>query len=30
VCVTGSLFTVSEARIYFKHQKATREMRQDR
>jgi len=30
VCVTGSLFTVSEARIYFRHQKATREMRQDR
>ena len=30
VCVTGSLFTVSEARIYFRHQKASREMRQDR
>jgi dihydrofolate synthase/folylpolyglutamate synthase len=30
VCVTGSLFTVSEARIFFRHQKATREMRQDR
>lgn len=30
VCVTGSLFTVSEARIYFRRQKATREMRQDR
>jgi dihydrofolate synthase / folylpolyglutamate synthase len=30
VCVTGSLFTVSEARIFFRHQKASREMRQDR
>jgi dihydrofolate synthase/folylpolyglutamate synthase len=30
VCVTGSLFTVSEARIFFRYQKATREMRQDR
>lgn len=30
VCVTGSLFTVSEARIFFRHQAATREMRQDR
>ena len=30
ICVTGSLFTVSEARIFFRHQKATREMRQDR
>lgn len=30
ICVTGSLYTVSEARIYFKHQKASREMRQDR
>ncbi len=30
VCVTGSLFTVSEARIYFRHQRASREMRQDR
>jgi dihydrofolate synthase/folylpolyglutamate synthase len=30
ICVTGSLFTVSEARIFFRHQKASREMRQDR
>ncbi len=30
VCVTGSLFTVSEARIFFKRQKAGREMRQER
>jgi dihydrofolate synthase/folylpolyglutamate synthase len=30
ICVTGSLYTVSEARIYFKHQKASKEMRQDR
>ncbi len=30
ICVTGSLYTVSEARILFKHQKASREMRQDR
>lgn len=30
ICVTGSLYTVSEARVYFRHQKATREMRQDR
>jgi dihydrofolate synthase/folylpolyglutamate synthase len=29
-CVTGSLFTVSEARIYYRRQKASREMRQDR
>jgi len=30
ICVAGSLYTVSEARIYFKHQRASREMRQDR
>lgn len=30
VCITGSLFTVSEARIFFRYQKASREMRQDR
>ena len=30
ICVTGSLYTVSEARIYFRQQKASREMRQDR
>jgi dihydrofolate synthase / folylpolyglutamate synthase len=30
ICVTGSLYTVSEARIFFRHQKASREMRQDR
>lgn len=30
ICVTGSLFTVSEARIHYHRQKATREMRQDR
>ncbi len=30
ICVTGSLYTVAEARIYFKRQKASREMRQDR
>jgi dihydrofolate synthase / folylpolyglutamate synthase len=30
VCVTGSLYTVSEARIFFRHQRASREMRQDR
>jgi dihydrofolate synthase / folylpolyglutamate synthase len=30
ICVTGSLYTVSEARILFRHQKASREMRQDR
>ena len=30
ICVTGSLYTVSEARIYFRRQKASREMRQDR
>jgi len=30
ICVTGSLYTVAEARIFFKHQKSTREMRQDR
>jgi len=30
ICVTGSLYTVAEARIYFKHQRAGREMRQDR
>jgi dihydrofolate synthase/folylpolyglutamate synthase len=30
ICVTGSLYSVSEARIYFKHQSASREMRQDR
>lgn len=30
ICVTGSLYTVSEARIFFKRQKASREMRQDR
>ncbi len=30
ICVTGSLYTVSEARVYFRHQKASREMRQDR
>jgi dihydrofolate synthase/folylpolyglutamate synthase len=30
ICIAGSLYTVSEARIYFKHQRASREMRQDR
>ncbi|HEY5530823.1 MAG TPA: folylpolyglutamate synthase/dihydrofolate synthase family protein [Candidatus Anoxymicrobiaceae bacterium] len=30
ICVTGSLYTVSEARIFFRQQKASREMRQDR
>ena len=30
ICVAGSLYTVSEARIYFRHQRASREMRQDR
>jgi dihydrofolate synthase / folylpolyglutamate synthase len=30
VCITGSLYTVSEARILFRRQKASREMRQDR
>ena len=30
ICVTGSLYTVSEARIFFKHQAASKEMRQDR
>jgi dihydrofolate synthase/folylpolyglutamate synthase len=30
ICVTGSLFTVSEARIYFRRQRPSREMRQDR
>lgn len=30
ICVTGSLYTVSEARVFFRHQKASREMRQDR
>lgn len=30
ICVTGSLFTVAEAKIFFKRQKASREMRQDR
>lgn len=30
VCITGSLYSVSEARIYFRHQRASREMRQDR
>jgi dihydrofolate synthase/folylpolyglutamate synthase len=30
ICVTGSLYSVSEARIYFKHQRASKEMRQDR
>lgn len=30
ICVTGSLYTVSEARIYFRRQKVSREMRQDR
>ncbi|MBN2169318.1 MAG: hypothetical protein JW738_08745, partial [Actinobacteria bacterium] len=30
ICITGSLYTVSEARIYFKHQKVSREMKQDR
>ena len=30
ICITGSLYTVSEARILFRHQKASREMRQDR
>lgn len=30
ICITGSLYTVSEARILFKRQKASKEMRQDR
>ncbi len=30
VCVTGSLYTVSEARIFLRHQSASAEMRQDR
>jgi len=30
VCATGSLYTVSEARIYFRRQSASREMKQDR
>jgi len=30
ICVTGSFYTVSEARIYYRRQKVSREMRQDR
>jgi len=30
VCVTGSLYTVAEARVYFRRQRESREMRQDR
>ncbi|MDD5447766.1 MAG: bifunctional folylpolyglutamate synthase/dihydrofolate synthase [Actinomycetota bacterium] len=30
ICVTGSLFTVAESKIFFKRQKASKEMRQDR
>jgi dihydrofolate synthase/folylpolyglutamate synthase len=30
ICITGSLYTVSEARILFRHQQPSREMRQDR
>jgi len=30
ICVTGSLYTVAEARVFFKQQRASKEMRQDR
>lgn len=30
ICITGSIYTVSEARIYFRYQRESREMKQDR
>ncbi len=30
VCITGSMYTVAEARAYYRHQEVTKEIRQDR